>query len=226
MKLIYKGKSKDVFDNGDGNYLFQFKDDVTGADGVIDPGANQVIGQVEGLGRENLRLTEYFYKLLNSKGIPTHFVSADVEKRQMVVRPASLFGKGVEVIVRLKATGSFIRRFGDYIKDGDKLDYLVETTLKDDHKGDPFITREIHEVLGVLKSEEYDTLERLAKQITKVVEEELAKKELELWDIKFEFARVEGKIMLVDEISGGCMRAFRNGKPVPALDIANILLGK
>ncbi|MCL2862074.1 MAG: phosphoribosylaminoimidazolesuccinocarboxamide synthase [Firmicutes bacterium] len=226
MKLIYKGKSKDVFDIGDGNYLFQFKDDVTGTDGIIDPGANEVIGQVDGLGRENLRLTEYFYRLLNSKGIPTHFVSADINKKQMVVRPATLFGKGVEVIVRLRATGSFIRRFGDYIKDGDNLDYFVETTLKDDRRGDPFITKEIHEVLGILKSEEYETLVSLAKQITKIVSVELAKKRLELWDIKYEFARVDGKIMLVDEISGGCMRAFKDGKPVPALDIADILLRK
>ena len=223
MKLIYKGKSKDVFNIGDGNYLFQFKDDVTGANGVIDPGANQVIGQVDGLGRENLRLTEYFYKLLNSKGMPTHFVSADIEKRQMVVRPATLFGKGVEVIVRLKATGSFIRRFGDYIKEGDALDYLVETTLKDDSRGDPFITRDIHEVLEIMKGEEYDKIVCLAKQITRLVAEKLSKKGLELWDIKYEFAKVDGKIMLVDEISGGCMRVCKKGKPIPALDITKYL---
>jgi len=224
-KLLYKGKSKDVFDLGDGHYLFLFKDDVTGgADGVIDPGANQVIGKIDGVGRENLRLTEYFYTLLNKKGFNTHFVSADIDKGQMVVLPAVLFGKGLEVIVRKRATGSFLRRYGDYVKDGDKLDYFVEFTLKNDERGDPFIGKEGLEFFGVLNKGEYEVLVDTAKQICKVVEEELYKKGLELWDIKFEFGRVDNKIALVDEISGGCMRCFKGDKSVPAIEIAKILL--
>ncbi|MCL2556413.1 MAG: phosphoribosylaminoimidazolesuccinocarboxamide synthase [Firmicutes bacterium] len=222
-KLIYKGKSKDVYENGDGNFLFQFKDDVTGgADGVIDPGANQVIGKIDGVGIENLRLTEYFYTLLKSQGFNTHFVSADVKKGQMVVRPAVLFGKGLEVIVRCKATGSFIRRYGDYIKDGDKLDYFVEITLKNDERGDPFINKEGLAVLGVLSVQEYDKLVDLAKGICKVVEGELNKKGLKLWDIKFEFGKIDNEIALVDEISGGGMRCYKDDKAIGAMDIARI----
>ena len=51
MKLVYRGKTKDVYELEDGNYLLKFKDDVTGADGVFDPGANTVGLTIEGAGR-------------------------------------------------------------------------------------------------------------------------------------------------------------------------------
>ena len=224
-KLVYKGKSKDVYENGDGNYVFQFKDDVTGgADGVVDPGANHVIGKIDGVGKENLRLTEFFYSLLNELGFNTHYVSSNVNKGQMVVKPAILFGNGVEIIVRKKATGSFIRRYGEYIKEGDKLDYYVEATLKNDERGDPFITGATLELLNIMTKTEYGELIVLAKRIASVVSDKLEKAGLELWDIKFEFGKVEGKIALIDEISGGGMRCFKNGKNVSAIDISKILL--
>ena len=43
--------------------MLLFKDDVTGADGVIDPGANTVIGQIEGKGNASLRMSSYFFEL-------------------------------------------------------------------------------------------------------------------------------------------------------------------
>ena len=132
MKLVYKGKTKNVFDNGDGNYLLQFKDDVTGTDGKFDPGANTIGLTIEGVSKSCVGLTEFFFTKIEAAGIPTHYISSDVEKAQMIVRPAVIFGKGIEVICRLKAVGSFLRRFGDYCKEGQDLDFLVETTLKDE----------------------------------------------------------------------------------------------
>jgi phosphoribosylaminoimidazole-succinocarboxamide synthase len=225
MKLIYKGKTKDVFDNGDGNFLLQFKDDVTGADGKFDPGANTVGLTIEGVGKSGIRLTEFFFKKIEEAGIPTHFVSADVEKAQMIVRPATMFGKGLEVICRLKAVGSFLRRFGDYCTYGQDLDFLVETTLKDDERGDPPITKDQLDMLGILTKEEYEILKDLTQKITHIIKAELAKKGMELYDIKFEFGRVGGKIMLIDEISGGSMRVFKEGKSVEPLEISAILFG-
>jgi len=226
MNLIYKGKTKDVFDNGDGNYLLQFKDDVTGTDGKFDPGANTVGLTIEGVSKSCVRLTEFFYKKIEEAGIPTHFISADVEKAQMVVKPAKIFGKGLEVICRLKAVGSFFRRFSDYCTEGQDLDYLVETTLKDDERGDPPITKDQLGMLGILTAEEYEILKDLTQKIAGIIKAELAKKGMELYDMKFEFGRVEGKITLIDEISGGCMRVFKDGKSVEPLDIPVILLGQ
>src|SRR5574344_369449 len=103
MKLVYTGKTKDVFSLEDGNYLLKFKDDCTGADGVFDPGMNTVGLTIEGAGRAGLRLTQYFMEMLNAKGVPTHFISADIENVTMTVKPAKTFGKGLEVICRFRA---------------------------------------------------------------------------------------------------------------------------
>jgi len=219
MKLIYKGKTKDVYDNGDGNYLLQFKDDVTGTDGKFDPGANTVALSIEGVSKSCVKLTEFFYKKIEEAGIPTHLISADVEKAQMIVKPATVFGKGLEVICRLKAVGSFLKRFGDYCTSGQDLNFLVETTLKDDERGDPPITKDQLDMLGILTADEYEILKDLTQKIAAIIKEELAKKGMVLYDMKFEFGRVNGKITLIDEISGGCMRVYKDGKSVDPLDI-------
>src|SRR5690606_39338572 len=76
---IYSGKTKDVYALPNGNILLVFKDDVTGDNGVIDPGANTVIGKVEGKGRKSLAMTDYFFKRLHAADIPTHLVNVDLE---------------------------------------------------------------------------------------------------------------------------------------------------
>src|SRR5690606_39538995 len=98
MKFVYQGKTKDVYALDSGNYLLKFKDDVTGENGVFDPGANTVGLSIEGAGRAGLRLTTFFFERINEKGIPTHFVSSDIDNNTMTVLPATLFGEGVEVI--------------------------------------------------------------------------------------------------------------------------------
>ena len=111
MKEIYRGKTKDVFDLENGQYLLKFKDDVTGTDGVFDPGANTVGLTMEGAGEAGLKLTKFFFEKINAAGIATHYVNADIANRTMTVLPASVFGEGVEVICRYRAVGSFLRRY-------------------------------------------------------------------------------------------------------------------
>ena len=223
MKLVYTGKTKNVYDMEDGNYLLEFKDDVTGEDGVFDPGANTVGLSIEGMGRICVKLTDFFFAKIAEAGIPTHYVSADVEKAQMVVKPAELFGKGLEVICRLKAVGSFRRRYGDYCTEGQPLDYFVEVTLKDNDREDPPISKHALDMLGILTADEYEDLKNLTKKITKIVEEELKKKGMDLYDIKLEFGRVDGKVALVDEISGGNMRVYKDGEYIEPLKLPGLL---
>ena len=227
MERMYKGKTKDVYQLADGNYLLQFKDDMTGADGVFDPGSNEVGLTVEGAGRAGLALTKYFFEKLKEKGIGTHYVDADVHRATMTVKPAEVFGKGLEVICRYRAVGSFLRRYGAYIEEGEKLDGFVEVTLKDDHRGDPPISKDALVVLGLLSEEEYETLKDLTLEISEIIKQELGKKDLELYDIKFEFGRdvSTGEILLIDEISGGNMRVYRKNEPVEPLELAKIMLG-
>ena len=226
MELKYRGKTKDVYELEDGNYLLKFKDDVTGADGVFDPGANTVGLTIEGVGKAGIKLTKFFYEKLNDMNIPTHYLDSDIENATLTVLPAKMFGKGVEVICRYRAVGSFMRRYGLYAKEGQVLDSYVEVTLKDDDREDPLITDEALEMLGIMTKEEYKILVDLTKEIGKVVKDELAKKEMELYDIKFEFGRVglDDHIALIDEISGGNMRAYRHGEKVDPIELEKIIL--
>jgi phosphoribosylaminoimidazole-succinocarboxamide synthase len=137
MKLVYTGKTKDVYDLENGLYLLKFKDDVTGKNGVFDPGSNTVGLTMEGAGRAGLKLTKYFFEIMNRRGIPTHFIDADPDNLTMTVKKADLFGNGLEVICRYRAVGSFYRRYGMYAREGQPLDAFVEITLKDDARNDP-----------------------------------------------------------------------------------------
>lgn len=226
MNLVYKGKTKDVYELENGNYLLKFKDDVTGTDGVFDPGANTVGLSIEGVGKAGIRLTKFFFEKLNDMGIPTHYVDADIENATMTVLPAKMFGKGVEVICRYRAVGSFLRRYGMYATEGQPLDAYVEVTLKDDARNDPLITDEGLEMLGIMTKEEYKVLADLTKKISQVVKDELAKKGMELYDIKFEFGRVgeDNHIALIDEISGGNMRAYKDGEYIEPLKLEQLML--
>jgi len=224
MKHVYEGKTKTVYDLENGNFLLKFKDDVTGTDGVFDPGANTIGLSIEGMGRGGLRLTEFFYKKINEAGFPTHFVSADVENAEMTVLPAEKFGDGLEIICRYRAVGSFMNRYGAYATQGQKLDAFVEVTLKDDDRGDPPITRDALEMLGIMGGEEYDLLKDLTQKITGLIKDLLAEKGMELYDIKLEFGRVDGKIVLIDEVSAGNMRVYKDGAIVKPLDLVKFVL--
>lgn len=225
MNLVYKGKTKDVYELENGTYLLKFKDDVTGENGVFDPGANTVGLSIEGSGKAALRLTKYFYEKINSLGVPTHYVDADLDNITMTVKKATVFGEGLEVICRYRAVGSFLRRYGKYVKEAQPLDAFVEFTLKDDNRNDPPITEDALEMLGIMSGAEADTVKNLTKKIGEIVKDELAKKGIELYDIKFEFGRVgeDKHIALIDEISGGNMRAYKDGVWIKPLELEELM---
>ena len=141
MALEYKGKTKDVYSIDDEKVRLIFKDDMTGKDGKFDPGENQADIVVEGAGASSLALTTHFFQLLDEKNIPSHYISSNLEEGSMDVRRANIFGKGLEIICRFKATGSFLRRYDDYISEGYDLDAYTEVSLKNDEKRDPFISK-------------------------------------------------------------------------------------
>lgn len=224
MKHVYEGKTKTVYDLEDGNFLLKFKDDVTGENGVFDPGANTIGLSIEGAGQGGLRLTEFFFTKIREAGYLTHFVSADIEDASLTVRPAEPFGKGLEVICRFRAVGSFMRRYGDYTEEGQPLNAFVEVTLKDDDKGDPPISKDALDMLGIISNDEYETLKKMTQDISTLIKNELAKKGMELYDIKLEFGRVDGEVALIDEISGGNMRVYKDGQIVAPLDLVELVL--
>ena len=220
MKKIYEGKTKDVYRLENGNVLLKFKDDCTGKDGVFDPGENTVGLTIEGIGRANLQSSIHYFELLKQAGIKTHYVSANLADTTMEVLPAKAFGHGLEVICRRKAVGSFFRRYNQYCTEGQDLPYYVETTFKNDALGDPLVTKDGLVDLGVMTSEQYDSLKAQTQAITKIVADDLAAKGLELYDIKFEFGYdPEGNVMLIDEVASGNMRVYKDGEYVDPMTL-------
>ncbi len=221
--LVYTGKTKNVYALENGNYLLKFKDDCTGKDGVFDPGENSVGLTIEGVGDVNLRMSIYFFEKINAAGIKTHYISANLDDTTMEVLPAKAFGKGLEVICRYKAVGSFYRRYSDYCTLGQDLPAYVETTFKNDEKGDPLVTKDGLVDLGVMSAEQYDAIKDMTQKITAIVAEDLKAKGLDMYDIKFEFGYdKDGSVMLIDEIASGNMRVYKNGEYIDPMTLSKL----
>jgi len=227
MELIYTGKTKNVYKLNDNEVLLKFKDDVTGENGIFDPGANTVGLTIAGAGRSGLKMTSHFFELLKKQGIVTHFVSSDIKEATMTVIAADVFGKGLEVICRYRAVGSFYRRYGAYCEQGQPLDGLIEVTIKDDERQDPTISEDTLEALGILSKYAYQEIKRSTRTICDLIKATLAEKGLELYDIKLEFGKnkTTGEIMLIDEISGGNMRVYKDGQYIAPLELEKYFLG-
>ena len=222
-KLVYKGKTKDVYELENGNCLLKFKDDCTGKDGVFDPGENAVGLTIDGVGDVNLRMSIYFFEKINAAGIKTHYINANLEDTTMEVLPAKVFGQGLEVICRHKAVGSFIRRYGQYIEEGADLPAYVEMTFKNDALGDPLVTKDGLVALGVMTDEQYEDMKDMTQKITQIVADDLKEKGMVLYDIKFEFGYdADGKVMLIDEVASGNMRVYKDGKYVDPMTLSEL----
>ena len=96
----------------------------------------------------------------------------------------------------------------------------METTFKNDAKGDPLVTKDGLVDLGVMTAEQYDSLKAQTQAITKIVADDLKTKGLDLYDIKFEFGYdSQGKVMLIDEIASGNMRVYKDGEYVDPMTL-------
>lgn len=224
MRQVYVGKTKDVYELTNGNYLLKFKDDVTGANGVFDPGANSVGLSIEGVGNSNLQMSVFFFEIIKKAGIETHYISSDLKNNTMEVKHAIAIGKGLEIICRRKAVGSFYRRYSSYIENGADLDNYVEMTFKDDALGDPLVTKDGLIALNVLTAAQYDNIKTITQKITEIIAKTLLEKGMVLYDIKYEFGYHNNKLILMDEISSGNMRVYKDGKSVDPLVLAKLLV--
>ena len=227
MKKVYQGKTKDVYSLDNGNVMLKFKDDCTGKDGVFDPGENTVGLTIEGIGKANLQTSVYYFELLKKAGIKTHYVSANIDDATMEVLPGKVFGHGLEVICRLVATGSFIRRYGEYIENGTRLEGgYVECTFKNDEKGDPLVTGEGLVALGIMTAEMFDSIKAQTLAITKIVADDLKSIGLDLWEIKFEFGYNGNEVILIDEIASGNMRVYKGDEIVEPVELTKLILNR
>lgn len=217
--ILYHGKTKDVYKLTEERYQLKFKDTVTGTDGVFDPGSNQVGLTMDGVGLRNLAMSVYYFEKLKQAGVPSHFLGADLSQGTMDVLPMKPFGKGLEVICRMKAVGSFYRRYQDYIEEGADLDQYIEFTLKNDSLGDPLITEDGLIQLGIMTQEQIETVKSLTRMISQTIADDLMSKGYELYDIKFEYGRNDDQVYLMDELSSGNMRVYRDQEVIDPIEL-------
>jgi phosphoribosylaminoimidazole-succinocarboxamide synthase len=226
MKTIYDGKTKTVLaDEVSGDYFLLFKDDITGENGVFDPGSNTVGGSVSGKGRIGLAISKYFFELMEAGGIPTHCLGVDLENSLMNVRPVVV--PKLEFILRYFTAGSICRRFN--LEPGLPFEppYL-EVTLKDDVQGDPLISERLCLMKGLLKEGEYDKALQLLVRIGEFLRRELSGFGLTLIDFKVEFGFAEERnIYVADEITPDIWRVQDESGAIPnQVDCAKMIYGK
>ena len=226
MKTLYDGKTKTVLlDEENGVVNLFFKDSATGEDGNFDPGSNTVGGSVEGKGKTGLKISKYFFDIMEKNGIPTHFLGADIEKGLMQVRQLTV--PRLEFVLRYYTAGSMCRRF--HLEEGIEFDppYL-EVTAKDDEMGDPLISERICIMKGWLKPGQYDEALGILVKVGEVLRAELAKMNLKLIDFKIEVGYDEnGKVYVADEITPDIWRVKDENGVIPnQIDCANMILKK
>ncbi len=192
-ELLYEGKAKKLFLTDDENLVIsEFKDDLTAFNG-------EKKSSEAGKGALNNKISTELFKLLQSKGIPTHFVEMLDDNHMLHTKVDVIL---IEVIVRNIATGSLTRNLG--IKDGTILPFtLVEFDYKNDALGDPKLNDQHALILGLVKyQDELDKIRRMAREINDILKPYFFEKGLNLVDFKLEFGKDKnGNIILIDEIS-------------------------
>lgn len=233
-KLVYSGKSKDVFEIADGlykgKYRLVFTDRATGyienGKTVFDPGYDSVVGEIQGKGAVACRFATYFFKLLKNQGIASHYIDT-VSDNEMIVEPAFPLGmpaafpefegsaplQNFEFTWRNNATGSFWRRY-PFVRPCKNVHMVVEAWTKGDV--DTLITMEAIEETGAMTNAEIISSVKLVKEIAVIVSREFEARGLHVIDGKFELGRLknaDNRIVIIDEISPDVLRVCRGFKP-------------
>ena len=191
-ELIYEGKAKMMYATDDPNkVLVYFKDDATAGNG-------EKHGVIKDKGIINNKISEYFFKLLKTNGIESHFIET-VSDREMVCKMLRMIS--LEVIVRNVAAGSLARRLG--LEEGTPLKVpVLEYCYKNDELGDPMLNRYHIMAIDIARVHELDEIEHIAFCVNTIMKANLRSKNVDLIDFKLEFGRDEyDRIVLADEIS-------------------------
>jgi phosphoribosylaminoimidazole-succinocarboxamide synthase len=207
LEQIYEGKAKKVFDTDNPDIvLVDYKDDATAFNGLKK-------GTIVGKGVVNNRVSNHMFRMLEEKGIPTHYVE-QISDRETLVKKVEIVQ--VEVIVRNIAAGSLSKRLG--LAEGTKMPCTVlEYCYKSDELGDPMVNDYHIAVLGLATPEEMDTIARYSLKINEIMTAYLKQFDIELIDFKLEFGRFHGQVILADEISRDTCR-FWDSKTGEKLD--------
>ena len=191
-EMLYEGKAKQIFSTDqDDQVIVHFKDDATAFDG-------QKKGQIAEKGKINNKISNFFFKFLEEKGIKTHLIE-ELNVRDSLVEKVEIIP--LEVVMRNVAAGSLAKRIG--MEEGEPLKQpVIEFYYKDDDLGDPLINVSHIELLGLAGREELEKLIALGHKINDILVKFLKERNVDLVDFKLEFGKTaEGEIILADEIT-------------------------
>ena len=198
-QLLYEGKAKRLYATEDSNILFvEYKDSATAFNG-------EKKEEIAGKGVLNNRITTLIFEKLKSNGIASHFVKR-ISDHEQLVRKVEIIP--IELVVRNIAAGSLAKRLG--LEEGTPLKRpIVEYYYKNDDLGDPHISTEHIDVLGIATPEEVQALYDGGLRVNEVLRPMFAEIGVELIDFKLEFGRdAEGNVLLADEISPDTCRLW------------------
>lgn len=204
---LYEGKAKKVYATTDPDVvLVSYKDDATAFNGLKK-------GTIFGKGVVNNVCSNHLFRLLEEKGVPTHYVE-QINDRETYVKKVEIVP--LEVIIRNRAAGSFSKRYG--VPEGTQLaTTVIEFSYKNDDLGDPLINDYHALALKLATEEEIEKIKELAFKVNDVLKEYFMEIGVELIDFKLEFGRYKGEIILADEISPDTCR-FWDAKTGEKLD--------
>ncbi len=189
MELLRSGKVKSLYRNGDDTVIVEFRDDITAGNG-------KKHDVMEGKGKLLNSINEIFFNLLSSKGIPTHYLRK-ISNTAFLAKKLEIIP--LEVVVRNYTAGSFCKRYG--VKKSKKIGPIVEFFLKNDELSDPLICDDVVKALRIASEEEIEKMRTMALKVNNVLTVFLKERSIILADFKIEIGRIDGKLVLGDEIT-------------------------
>ena len=196
---LYEGKAKKGFATEDPELLIvAYKDDATAFNGLKK-------GTISGKGIINNQMSNRLMSMLESKGIPTHYVQ-ELSQRETLVKKVQIVP--LEVIVRNISAGSFSKRYG--VQEGIVFQQpTIEFSYKNDALGDPLLNTRHALALELATQEEIATIEDYSFRINEALKSFWLSCGVTLVDFKLEFGRLQdGTIVLADEISPDTCRLW------------------
>ncbi|MFD1864535.1 phosphoribosylaminoimidazolesuccinocarboxamide synthase [Planococcus chinensis] len=198
-QLLYEGKAKRLYATDEQGILWvEYKDSATAFNG-------EKKADIAGKGTLNNKITSLLFEKLKEAGIESHFVK-QLSDQEQLVREVSIIP--IEVVVRNIVAGSMAKRLG--IEEGTQLERpVVEFYYKDDVLGDPIITEDHIQLLGLAAPQEVQELREKALKVNEVLIGFFKEVGVDLVDFKIEFGRdKDGSILLADEISPDTCRLW------------------
>ena len=196
---LYEGKAKKVFQTDDPELLIvSYKDDATAFNGLKK-------GTIVGKGVINNQMSNALMRMLEKKGVPTHYVE-ELSERDTLVKRVSIVP--LEVIIRNITAGSFSKRYG--VEEGIVLARpTIEFSYKNDDLGDPLINDYHILALELATDEELELIKKYAFRVNDELKKFWASCGVTLVDFKLEFGKLsDGTIVLADEISPDTCRLW------------------